>query len=610
MCGLSGMIKFSGNLERDIVKRMNETLIHRGPDDGGYWFSDDGVTGLGHRRLSIIDLSPSAHQPMIDVSGKFIIVFNGEIYNYKELRIELSMKGHTFRSSSDTEVIVAAYKEWGHSCPTRLVGMFAFAIHDTERNTLFLTRDRAGEKPLYFSKTEESFTFASELKALMANPSHKRTLDLVSLNYYLTYGYIPADKCILKNTSKLPPAHSMLLEIKSRKFSIWKYWHIPAYRESLASIDDLSSQLEHLIEDSVKRQLVADVPVGILLSGGVDSSIVTAYAAKLSSRPVNTFCISFPGHAAHDEARHAKIVADYFGTNHIELAADPASVDLLPILARQFDEPMCDSSMIPTYMVSKLVRQHATVALGGDGGDELFGGYWHYSRLIRMESLRGILPRHLREMMGRVAAFSLPAGFRGRNYALGLAGGIENGIAHAGQLFDRHLRKKLLINEYHDSCSIQPEEFKMGLCDHLRGIPSIHMAADFLSYLPEDILVKLDRASMLASLEIRAPLLDHRIIEFAFGNVPNSLKATKKNKKILLKHLAKRVLPPTLNTERKQGFSIPLRSWFSGSWGEQIKSVLSEGKSRLFDKDFVQMLITQQDRGMHNTERLFGLTLF
>lgn len=364
------------------------------------------------------------------------------------------------------------------------------------------------------------------------------------------------------------------------------------------------------MRDTVKRQLVADVQVGVLLSGGVDSSLVTALAASTSSKPLRTFTIAFPGYGPYDEGPYARIVADHFGTEHNELVAKPASIELLPTLAKQYDEPMCDSSMVPTYLLSRLIRQHCTVAVGGDGGDELFGGYYNYEWLLYQDLIRRFVPRSFRQAV-KAAALRLPVGFRGRNGLLGLGGGLADAMAASGLFFDARTRQCLLnpLKEKRDLITI-PEAYKAGLCDLKREVPGFGMVADFRMYLPDDILVKVDRASMLNSLEVRAPLLDYRIIEFAFGRVPNHLRVTTKGRKILLRKLASKLLPQHLDLSRKQGFSLPLRAWFKGDWGGYVEDVLRDADRDIFELKTIQKLIKGQKRGFNNSERLFALTMF
>jgi len=607
MCGIVGFASDApGNRAWLVAGR--DSLAHRGPDDAGLWLSEQGHVGLAQRRLAIIDLSPAGHQPMADVAGELRITFNGEIYNFADLRTELVAKGHVLRSSSDTEVILAAYREWGVECLARLNGMFAFALYDARNRTLFLARDRAGEKPLFYTLQSGALRFASELKALMADRDLARRIDPEALDFYLAMSFVPGDRCILEGVHKLPPAHALLFDVARGEARVWRYWQLPEPpQEARHDGHGLLGELEALLEDAVRRQLVADVPVGVLLSGGVDSSLVTAMAARSASR-VKTFTVRFPGYGAFDETEHARLVARHFGTEHLELEAAATTVELLPRLAAQFDEPMVDSSMIPTYLVSRLVREHCTVALGGDGGDELFAGYTHYSRLLWIQEQLGWIPLALRRLVASAGAGVLPLGAKGRNYLPALAADRERDVPPIGYLFDRPARSRLMSRWPH--WRLAAEAIRQERVPRQAQLLQRATRMDFENYLAEDLLVKVDRASMLTSLEVRAPLLDYRIVEFAFGRVPAALRATATSRKILLKQLAARVLPPEFDRLRKQGFSIPLASWLeSGPWLELFREVLLDANG-LFAREAVQRLFAGQAAGRNNGERLFGLVLF
>ena len=609
MCGIVGIVSNSPQAQRAWLAIGRDAMTHRGPDDAGEWWSGDGRVGLAQRRLAIIDLSPAGHQPMHDASGMLSIVFNGEIYNFADLRDELIAKGHSFRSHSDTEVILAAYREWGTDCLSRFNGMFAFAMFDARQHTVFIARDRAGEKPLFYHQANGVLRFASELKALLADPALTRRIDPEALDCYLAMGYVPGDRCILQGFHKLPPAHALLFDLQTGQAKIWRYWQLPELATAQGTLEEsaLLDELEALLEDAVRRQMVADVSVGVLLSGGVDSSLITAMAVRASSQ-VQTFTIGFPGHGMLDETEHARLIARHFGTRHTELMAEDATANLLPRLARQFDEPMVDSSMIPTFLVSQLVRQHCTVALGGDGGDELFGGYGHYSRLQWMQKNLGAIPLSLRNGIALAAEKLLPVGIKGRNWLQGLGGDLEKGLPLMASCFDATTRGCLLAAQ--SGWYAQAEDV---LRSRLPVHPDLLQRAtrmDFSNYLAEDILVKVDRASMLNSLELRAPLLDYRVIEFAFGKVPSHLKATAQDKKILLKRLTARVLPPEFDRQRKQGFSIPLGEWLKGGAFKALFNEVLRDPECSFDAGTVDGLLRGQDRGRSNSERLFALVLF
>jgi asparagine synthase (glutamine-hydrolysing) len=581
-------------------------MQHRGPDDFGEWWSPDGRVGLGHRRLAVIDLTAGGHQPMLDAASDLVITFNGEIYNYRDLRRQLSASGHAFRSESDTEVVLAAFREWGRECVLRLDGMFSIALYDRRADQLFLARDRAGEKPLFYADAGDRLLFASELKALMAYDPALRRADLEALDCYLGMGYVPGDRCILSGVKKLPPAHALVFDVGAGTTKVWRYWQPPACVNDAPDVDELVSGLADVMNTAIEKQLVADVPIGVLLSGGLDSSLITAIAATKVSR-LKTFTVTFPGSPRHDESAHARVIADRFGTEHIELPAAEISPSLLPALARQYDEPVIDTSMIPTFLVSQLVRRHCTVALGGDGGDELFGGYDHYRRLSVLDGLSRYVPSRVRRGLGAAAVALAPTAMKGRNWLAALAADLHHTVPLVASYFDRDSRLRLLpgLDAVAGACeNVWAERVSPGgdLVDRATR-------TDFANYLPETILVKVDRASMLNSLEVRAPFLDRSVLEFAFGRVPAHLKATKARQKILLKTLAARVLPMRTELERKQGFTVPIAEWLlAGPWQRAFQTVLLDG-STMFRRDEVERLWSARTRGHRNTEGLFGLLM-
>ena len=608
MCGLVGICG-PFNQNRNWLSLANDKLFHRGPDGSGEWWSPDGRVGLAHRRLSILDLTSLGSQPMHLMDLGLTIVFNGEIYNYKELYKDLVDLGFSFRSQSDTEVLLTAYAAWGENCLTKINGMFSFAIYDIKLQKLFLARDRAGEKPLFYHFLNGKLQFASELKALLTNPDNPRKVDTESLDCYLAMGYVPGDRCILQGYNKLPPAHALTFDLISSQLNIWRYWMLPEFEVSNEKIDEIKliDEFEALLENSVKRQMVADVPVGVFLSGGVDSSLITAMAVR-SSQKVQTFTIGFPGDGKLDESDHARKIASHFGTQHHELMASDISAYHLYKLAEHFDEPIVDSSIIPMNLVCQLVNKHCTVALGGDGGDELFGGYVNYKRLILMQQLIKNIPLSLRRCLGSLADNFLPIGFKGRNLLKEVSSDLIQSLPIHARFFDINARRNLFLdkNITHNYAS----NIFGSLVPLNSDILQRATRMDFHNYLAEDILVKIDRVSMMNSLEVRAPFLDYRLIEFAFKKVPSYLKANQLDQKILLKKLSARILPSGFDLNRKQGFSIPLSEWLKkGSFRNLFHDVLRD-KNCSFNRTKIDELLCGQYNGRSNSERLFALVLF
>ena len=613
MCGIVGVASTTTiATSPDLADRMRDSMRHRGPDDAGTWWGPGRRLWMAQRRLAVVDLSPAGAQPMHDATGALHLVFNGEIYNHRALRDQLRALGHSFRSSCDTEVLLEAYRRWGTDCLRHLNGMFAFALYDTGTNQLFLARDPAGEKPLFFRHDGTRLMFASELKALLEDPALPRRVDLGALNHYLAYGYVPGGQCILEGFSKLEQGQAMSYDLTSGSLERWYHWRLPTPSKSPAPQEpELVDELEALLRDAVGLRLDADVPVGILLSGGVDSSLVTAVASDISPVPPRTFTVVFPGFGSADEGPYARVVARHFGTDHTELPATDIGTDLVTEMARQFDEPLADSSMLPTHLLSRLIRRHATVAVGGDGGDELFGGYPHHRSLQRYRSLRRVAPSAVRARAASVVSSSMPLGRRGRNYILALLAEEPESLAHVNVYFDVRHRRRILgsLGRLEPSISA-PEAGKAGRHDDGDWpLPHRLLAVDFETYLVDDILVKVDRSSMLASLELRSPFLDPRIIEWAFSRVPAAQKATAKAGKTLPRLLARRLLPPELDLNRKQGFSLPLDAWFREDWGRWAEEVLLDPDA-VFDHEEVGRILSLQRRGCSNAERIYALVLF
>ncbi len=597
MCGIAGCLvaeksRRNGELHRQ-TEGMVERLVHRGPDDGGVWTDVEAGVALGSRRLAIIDLSPLGHQPMHSPCGRYTVVFNGEIYNFLLLRKELEAAGRLFRGRSDTEVLLAAVAEWGiEGALPRLNGMFAFAIWEHATRRLWLARDRLGEKPLYFGWARSTFLFGSELKALRAHPDFQNDVNPNVVALYMRYGYVPAPYSIYRDVYKLPPG--TYLQVSASECGTVPrpvpYWSALSAAEQPARHpaegQQMLDEVEHLLRDAVRLRMIADVPLGVFLSGGIDSSLVVALMQAESTSPVRTFTIGFR-EASYNEADHAKEVAHQLGTNHTELYATAAdALAVIDRLAEVYDEPFADSSQIPTLLVAALARRHVTVALSGDGGDELFGGYnryrwgralWHFVRALPppvQRALRGIagsggravLLRWLDPWLARTLSVHDPSERLDKMPAI-----LEAATAD-------HLYLNLLSNWTTDDalvhCAYEPPtaltDRQLWLED--RDFAAQAMFVDIVSYLPDDLLVKLDRASMSVGLEARVPLLDHRIVEFAL-RVPVEMKLRDGRGKWLTRQLLYKYIPRHLVDRPKRGFAVPIGTWLRGplrGWAESL----------------------------------------
>lgn len=606
MCGIVGAISSERLIDRAELQRAADAIKHRGPDACGEWYSDDGSIGLAHRRLSIIDLQVSANQPMISTDNSAVIVFNGEIYNFLFLKQELSKAGIQFITNSDTEVLLQAFKYWGKDCVQKIDGMFAFAILDLQRKELFLARDRSGEKPLYFIHSEKHFLFASEIKALFEFSSFNKKINFNSLEYALMFGYVPSGTSIFKDVCKLLPGEYITYQIESGKLQRQRYWRM-TYSQKIKSKSeaDWINECEQLLEKSVKHQLYADVPVGILLSGGIDSSLITALAAR-SSNNLQTFTVTFPGEGKFDETKHARSIANYFSTQHHEITSDQIVPTILPTLAAQFDEPMFDSSAIPAYYVTKAIRKHCTVALGGDGADEIFGGYQSNSQALRFSKYANFLKLSGLKNLTKNLLDNLSEGYKGKYLLSYFAANYDSELPIMANYFGRKSISILFGKELTTNIdSYQKRKFQI---TNNHSLLSRCMMLDFEQYLPEDILVKMDRMSMLNSLEIRSPFLSSEILSFS-QSIPHDLKADIHSSKILLRKLAKKILPTDFDLNRKQGFSIPLKKWLlQPEWNTYFKEILLD-KGCTFNKNLIHKLFVDHSSGRSNNERLYTLVM-
>jgi len=603
MCGIVAIVGDSDGSTAPLIERMRDSIAHRGPDDAGVHV-EEGVA-LGHRRLSIIDLSVAGHQPMSNEDGTLVLVFNGEIYNYVELREELRAKGCTFRSQSDSEVLLRLYEHQGETCVDRLRGMFAFAIWDRRRRRLFAARDRLGKKPLYYAPLGWGLALASEIKALLQHPRVRATPDREALHHYLALQYIPSPLTALEGIKRLPPAHT--LSWQGGSLTIRRYWQLEYLPKCLESEDDTAEALEASLRDSVRIRLRADVPVGVMLSGGLDSSLVTALAAQHASR-LKTFTIGFED-VAYDERAPARLVAARFGAEHHEIEARADLVQLLPKLVRQYDQPFADPAALPTMILSELTRRHVKVALNGDGGDEAFGGYGRYRSPLHWRAFRR-LPRLLREYRvwdgaaGLAGLLSTQAAARVRRvWDLGNERRDEL-YARSMSHFNREWLRKLVSDDLRTSSVkwdvYRPLREAFAVAEQ-RGLGPLDtlLSVDSVTYLPDCLLVKVDMASMAHGLEVRSPLLDQDFVAQA-ARLPEAQKVRGRETKYLLRKVARRHLPAEIVDRPKAGFGVPLARWLRTDLKALVQDTLLDGRLArrgCFRQDTVARLVHDHLQG-------------
>jgi asparagine synthase (glutamine-hydrolysing) len=616
MCGIAGFVESSTTTSpfgpddgRALVHRMCDVIRHRGPDDEGVWV-EQGVA-LGMRRLSIIDLS-TGHQPIHNEDRTVWIVFNGEIYNFPALRRELEAAGHRFYTSTDTEVIVHAYEQWGKNAIVRLRGMFGLAVWDTRRRTLLIARDRIGIKPMHYATVNGRLYFGSELKSLLEAPDLPRDLDPDALDHYLSFLYTPRDGSIFKSVRKLPPGH--LLTWQDGRVDIEQFWQMPANETFKGSEADAVSQLRAVLSDAVQSHLVSDVPLGAFLSGGIDSSLVVGLMSQVSGARVKTFSIGFD-EPEFDELEPARRVAQHFGTDHHEFVVKPDGVAILDRLVSHFDEPFADSSAIPTWYVSEMARRHVTVVLSGDGGDELFGGYDRYVPHPRVVAFDRYSPRALRRVAA-IAASGLPHGVRGKNFLRHVGRDARGRYLDAIRFFGADEKPALLTPDVRTALAgPDPEMLLAGHFTRFAHLPwpSQMMRFDAETYLPEDVLTKVDRMSMAHSIESRVPLLDNDVVAFASA-LPAALKIKGGRRKHVLKEVAAALLPAEILNRKKQGFGVPLGTWFRGNLRELFAdTLLSPGSLQrgYFQPAFVRHIVDEHLSGQRDhTLRLWQLVVF
>ncbi len=588
MCGIAGILSKEHESLADQIAPMLEAQAHRGPDAWGTWI--EGPCALGHRRLSIIDLSEGGRQPMATSDQRLHITFNGEIYNFQELRSELSSLGYSFRSRSDTEVLIAAYQQWGETCLQRLRGMFAFAIWDAPNRRLFLARDRVGKKPLFYSLQKDRFIFASELQGILAAPGISREIDLSAIDAYLSYGYVPAPRTAFKGVNKLLPGHSMTVEfggadLTAKHNSYWDLKYLPKLAITEA---EAIERLREILSEAVRIRMISDVPLGAFLSGGIDSSIVVGLMARQSAAKVKTFSIGFK-ESEYNELDHARRIAAKWDTEHHEFIVEPDALKILPILVRHYGEPYADSSAIPTYYVSQLTRRHVTVALNGDGGDESFAGYERYLGNQVAEQLQAVPGVALAaRALSRVIPDSIHPKSRIRQAHRFLSVAAQPMAERYPRwltFFDPTTKTRLFHNDFSMALNKLNGEAQdawlQRLFDGQGELDPIDaaMSIDIQSYLPYDLLVKVDIATMANSLEARSPFLDHEVMEFA-ARLPGSLKMRGRALKHLLKKAFSDLLPPENVNRRKMGFGVPVGQWFRGPLRSYLKEALLDERAQ------------------------------
>src|SRR5213594_688143 len=608
MCGLAGLLSLGDKtVFEEEIQSMCDAMVHRGPDDAGYYVRD-GIA-LGMRRLSIIDLS-TGNQPVHNEDRSVWVVFNGEIYNFKSLRADLERRGHSFYTGTDTEVIVHLYEQYGERCVEKMRGMFAFAVWDERRKSLLLARDRLGIKPLFYTVAGGRLAFGSELKVILQLPDVERRLNWGSVNHLFSALCTPSSESIVEGVHKLKPGHILTASAKNG-IRVREYWDVVFDPDYGKSEQYFVERLRDLIEESVRLRLIADVPLGAFLSGGIDSSSVVATMARIGSGRVKTFSIGF-AEQEYNELEYARQVARKFDTDHHELIVEPNVLDIIDDLAWYLDEPFGDSSAIPTYMVSKLASEHVTVVLSGDGGDELFAGYERYL-VERRERKMAQIPRPLRQAAGFIGHV-MREGMKGRNFLRHLALNSP----------ERYFDANVLFREFQKASLFDPDVYRRfsnadttGVCRSLLGNGGMHWLSalqymDIKSYLPNDILTKVDRMSMAHSIEARVPLLDHKLVEFA-ATIPPELKLRGETTKYIFKKAMEDILPHEILYRPKRGFAVPLARWFRGKLSPFMRDLLlsrSCSERGIFKRSYLERLIRMNDRGRPMDLQLWTLITF
>ncbi|MFZ5986174.1 MAG: asparagine synthase (glutamine-hydrolyzing) [Bacillota bacterium] len=615
MCGICGFVT-AKNIEEENLIKMNNTMIHRGPNDSGVFLDVvNGMNiGLAHRRLSILDLSPMGHQPMFSDDSNIVIVFNGEIYNFKDLRLELENKGYKFKSNCDTEVIIYSYKEWGLNCFNKFNGMFALTILDKQKETIYLARDRMGKKPLYYYYDDGDFVFSSELKGILNYKYFKKEIDSESIYKYLIYQYIPTPRSIYKNVFKLYQGSYLEFDLKRHEIKQKEYWSIldiycnSRFEKDLSEKEYLD-QIEKLLKSSIEYRMISDVPLGAFLSGGIDSSLIVSIMKSISNSSVKTFSIGFT-EEEYNEASYAKAIAEYIGTDHHEMYVSPKDVfNAIPLLTEYYDEPFADSSALPTLLVSNMAKQHVTVTLSGDAGDELFCGYTRYdffNKTQKLYKLPYLIRKPLFELIGKVM-----------NKELGVQRFTQKNLSSLYRetvniCSESLVRKMLIRNDYNSRFDLFDRTFEESYKSKNNSLESI-MLVDIRTYILDDILTKLDRASMAVSLESRVPFLDYRLVEFS-QKVPSDIKFKNSILKYPLKTLLGKYVPPKLFERPKKGFGIPIGQWLRNDLSYLITEYFKPNEIRqqgIFNDKSINNILREHMEGRKDyTPIIWSLLMF
>ena len=624
MCGISGILNINGQaVSTEILSKMNNSQVHRGPDGGEVWCQ--GNIGLAHRRLSIIDLADGI-QPMSNEDGTVLVTFNGEIYNHREIRQELQAKGHVFKTSCDTEVIVHLYEECGNQCITYLNGMFAFALYDSKKKYLLLARDRMGQKPLvYFHKTSTSdtgalFAFSSELQSLKEHPDMPHEMNAQALHNYFSLQYIPSPQTIYKGVKKLPPGHFLEISEDDPAVRISQYWQCRYDKKCDLTFEDATEKLRSLMEDAVHKRLMSDVPLGAFLSGGIDSTITVALMKKYSLLPIKTFTIGFE-EGKYDERSFAVIAAGALDTEHYEKIVNPADFGALEKLVKHYGEPYSDASMLPTYLLSQFTREQVTVALSGDGADELFAGYYRYL-VMKYARFADLVPLGLRKSMMALIMKMLPPKTEERTFPGRLRRICEVISSSSNRRyldmisrFPEKTKRNIYSDDFSKFALEDTQCFFDTVSQNLTAINNVEMVmeTDLHTYLPGDILTKVDIASMANSLEVRSPFMDHRIVEFA-ASLPLHYKQKGHKRKHILSEAFQDVIPKELQERKKMGFGVPIARWFRNEWKDIAKERILDGKAvktGFFKRENVEKMLDQHcQMKADNSYSLWALLIF